>query len=381
MTWVDKTGHGTPVANAESWTYTTPGWVEVNQLLTIPAGTTALILSPEVSNAKADAYFKDLSITAWLSTFEDTFSGNAIDTSRWTPTVGPHNSGNGEQEWFSPSQVTVANNTLTITAEHKTTNGMQFASGEIRSIGKFQQRYGYYEFRLKCPFTNGSWCAAYLLGWNDDWPPEVDVEEMSGADGGVVLETNHYTDEYGRHRSSNVNFSPDGIDRTQYHTYAVIWEPGQMAWYFDGVYKGTTGQPYDDVSTVPMYIDINLATGSYGGDPTNSVWPQTFCCTKVSVCQRSDLPLPLYPGASQEITLPRNTAPLTALSCQPLKSYGKTWRLVDGPAPVKIRDPHSISTIATFTKPGMYRFEIKIAKGVTTNTAQYLVYVNKAIGK
>jgi hypothetical protein len=130
-----------------------------------------------------------------------------------------------------------------------------------------------------------------------------------------------------------------------------------------------------------MYITMNFAVGGFGGDPSGTSWPQDFYTRRVSVLQRADLPLPLYPGDDQEITLPKTTARLSAISCNPTDSLSTTWSLVEGPAPVKINDSHSLDTTAEFTAPGMYRFSIKVAKGASMNSAQYLVYVNRAIGK
>jgi hypothetical protein len=288
--WIDSSGNRMVVPNTQSWPYTTPGWVDVNQMFDAPPGTVAVMIAPEISHTKATAYFKGLSLTAWIPTFQEGFAGDKLDVSRWGISTGKHNVGADEQEWFSPSQVSVANNMLQIQGDQKTANGYPYQSGQISTIGKFQQLYGIFEFEAKLPVTNGAWPACYLLAWDDDWPPEIDVEELSGADSGEVIETNHYKDEYGRHRSSSVNFSTGSLDRTQWHTYTIVWEPGELAWYIDGDYKGTTGQPYDDVSDVPMYITINLAIGAYGGDPSKSTCRRIFTFAKCLPTERPSPP-------------------------------------------------------------------------------------------
>jgi len=381
VSWVDKTGHRTSVPNAQTWAYTTPGWVIVNQMLDVPPGTTAMVLAPEVSKSSATASFKDLTLSAWVSTFQDGFSGSNLDPTRWSISLGKHNVRADEQQWFTADSLTVTNNMLRIRATHQAEGGLPFQSGQVSSIYKFQQLFGIFEFQVKIPLVSGAWPAAYLLGWNDDWPPEVDVQEQSGRDTTDIRETNHYSDQYGRHRGSQGNFSMSGLDMTQFHTYTIAWEAGHMDWYFDGIYRSTTGLPYDDVSDVPMYMTMNLACGSYGGDTSQTPWPQDFFIKQVGVYQRSDLPLPVYPGDDQEITLPQNTAKLSAITCNPLDSALVNWTLIEGPATVKIKDPHSVTTTATFSKPGMYRFEVKVTKGASTNNGQYLVYVNTAIAK
>ena len=380
ISYVDISGHRSRIPNLDSWLYTTPGWVEINQLVTVPPVASNLIIEPEVDSAIATAYFKKLTLVSWVQTFHDGFDGTSLDLSRWTATTGQHNVRADEQEWFVPDEVTVANNQVRIRAEQKQTGTLPYTSGQISTVNKFQQLYGLFEFQLKLPVTDGAWPAAYLLAWDDDWPPEIDVQELAGREPEKVLNTNHYPDEYGRRRASNVNFPADGLDRTQWHTYSVVWEPGEAAWYLDGVYKGTTGKPYDDVSEIPMYMTINLAVGAFGGDPSQSTWPQDYYCRGVDVYQRGDLPLPLYPEDSQEITLPNNSATLSAISCSPQDEIFSTWSLVEGPAPVLIRSPHSLTTSAVFNRPGMYKFQIKVAKGSDTNAAQLLVYVNRPLG-
>lgn len=381
MTWLDSTGKIINSDPPQSWTQTTPGWVDVNELIAVPSGAVSLVISPQVNHESASAFFEGLSLVAFVSTLDEGFTNNTLDPALWSVTTGKHNVSSYELQWFSPDEVSVANNMLRIHAEQTLTNGFPYKSGQISTIGKFQQLYGLFEFQLKVPVVNGAWAAAYLLAWNDDWPPEIDVEEIAGDQPNEVINTNHYTDEYGEHRQSDVNYSAIGIDRTQWHTYSVVWEPGEVAWYLDDNYRGTTGQPYNDASSVPMYITINLALGGFGGDPSQSTWPQDLYCRHVNVYQRSDLSFPLYPEPSQEITLPVNSATLSAVSAYPASSFVTTWSLAEGPAPVKIVAPHNITTTAYFTKPGMYIFSVKVSKGEMVSTGRLLVYVNSALGK
>jgi beta-glucanase (GH16 family) len=380
LSWLNSSGKPIGQITAQSWLATTPGWVEVNQLLDVPDGATSLVISPEVSNAQASAYCKSFSLVGWVSTFQETFAGTTLDPGRWNVTTGKHDVSSNEQEWFDPSQVTVKDNLLDLRAEQKTEGGFPFVSGQISTVNKFQQLYGIFEFRLKLPVTSGAWPAAYLLSWDDHWPPEIDVEELSGAGTDIVLETNHYADDYDRHRSSSVNFGVGALDRTQWHTYTVVWEPGEVAWYIDNNYEGTTGEPYGHVSDDPMYITLNLAVGAYGGDPSLSTWPRDFYCSEVNVYQRNDLPLPVYPEPSHETTLPNKTVNLSAISCIPFDPKTITWSLLEGPGKAIIAFPHAMSTQAYVTVPGMYRFQIQVTKGLSTGSAQLLAYVNSALG-
>jgi len=378
LEWISTSGKTMPPIDAQTWSVSTFGWVEINQLLTVPEGAEKLSVTPQVAHVVGSADFYNLSLVGFVATFADEFDGSAVNATRWTVSEGPHDNGESEQEWFAPDHVTVSNGILQIHAEEKAHGDLPYQSGEITSKDKFQQQYGLFEFRLKLPETSGAWPAAYLLKYDDSWPPEIDVEELSGRDTKTVLETNHFADDYGRHSQSQVNWDGSMVDRTDWHTYAIVWEAGALAWYFDGEYKGTTNAPL--TSRVPMYVRLNLAIGAFGGDPTVGTWPQDFDCHYVHVYQRNDLPLPLYPEHSIELTLPDNTAQLHAISCNPMTGATATWSLLDGPGKARIADPHSLDTSATFDAPGMYRLQVVVTKGASTAAKELLVYVNPALG-
>ncbi|HEY3329467.1 MAG TPA: glycoside hydrolase family 16 protein [Capsulimonadaceae bacterium] len=386
-------GLQTPAASP-TWTAPTGGWVEINQLLDVPAGATELVVTPGVVGAVGAADFKDLSVVAWVGTFADEFDGDSMDTTRWTASDSDSLVYAPGEQYFAPDHVTVAGGIARFHAERKphvatkprppldgnyanTLYGdYQYQAGELQTIGKFQQLYGFWEFRLKVPVALGTWPAVYLLKWDDGWPPEIDVEESTGKMPETVLQTNVWADDYGKMRRSWVNLSSAGLDRTAWHTYAVAWEPGRISWYIDGSYKGSTGEPEAVVSDVPMYIRMNLAVGTFGGDPSRTTWPIDMDCDFAHVYQRHDLTLPITMGAPREITLPTTTIPLDAIACNPMTGATATWTIAEGPTGGTIAAPHSLTTTATVAKPGMYRFNLTVTKGASTASRDLLAYVN-----
>jgi len=376
------------------WLDPTYGWVEVNQLLDVPSGADRLIIAPEIEDASGAADFKDLSVVAWLTTFDDEFDGHAIDTGRWTVSDNDKLLYEPGEQYFAPDHVIVGSGIARFHADKTphSANGpripldgrfenmlygdYRYQSGEICSTNKFQQLYGYWEFRLKIPLAVGTWPAAYLLGWDEGWPPEIDVEESSGNIIQTVIQTVVYADSYGRMKRSWANFPAAGLDRSDWHTYGIAWEPDSIAWYIDGTYKGSAKAPEATIPDVATYIRLNLAVGTFGGDPSVSSWPQDMDCDYVRVYQRSDLPLPLYAEPSVEITLPTNSVMLKAIGCNPMTGIAAKWALLEGPSEVTIQNPHALETKAIFSKPGMYRFKLSIAKGLSNASRNLLVYVN-----
>jgi beta-glucanase (GH16 family) len=361
------------------WNSTTDGWVEINQILDPPAGADQLIITPQISGATGTTDFRQLRVDALVQTFDDEFQGTTLDTTKWSPSDTDHLLYTPGIEYLSPDHVIVGNGQVTFHGDKVAHNGYQWQSGEIRSVGKFQQKFGYWEFKMKIPTCMGAWPAAYLLKYDDSWPPEIDVQEDTGNEIATIHQTNHYADDYGRHQMSTVNFPASELDLTTWHTYAICWEQGELAWYIDNVYRGSTGEPDADVSNVPMYIRINLGIGDWGGDPNGGTWPQDLLLKYARVYQLNNLPLPLYPEPSVETTLPNGTVTLSALSCNPMTDATATWTLAEGPAAASIENPHLLTTKAVLTKPGMYRFNIKVSKGLSMASRDLLVYVNPSI--
>jgi beta-glucanase (GH16 family) len=134
------------------------------------------------------------------------------------------------------------------------------------------------EARLALPTGAGAWGAFWLLG--DDsvsgWPAcgEIDVVELPAAEGGRAYAGTHQTG-VGGHVGSGELIAPLHLaDPAGWHTYAVEWRPGSLAFYTDGVHRGTITRAaiealggvwlFDDR---PQRVILNLAIGGWGGTP------------------------------------------------------------------------------------------------------------------
>jgi len=99
----------------------------------------------------------------------------------------------------------------------------------------------------------------------------------------------HWRTESGQHEWSTLKFvGPDFS--TDFHTFAVDWEPDQITWYVDGVerYRTTEHIPHE-----PMFLLANLAVGGdMGGPPdANTPFPAVEQVDFIRVYQRLDKPL------------------------------------------------------------------------------------------
>jgi beta-glucanase (GH16 family) len=252
----------------------------------------------------------------WKLTFDDEFNGNKINLSHWN--VSNYASViNQEQQYYTPDSIVVQHGFLRITTAKRFFGGREYTSGEITTRGKFAQLYGYFEARLRFPTTKGLWSCIYLLPKSGVWPPEIDISEYLTRTPDELYLTNHWRGSDGRHWQLNSYLVDPRINFTEWHVYAVDWEPGSVRWYVDGRLVGSSvpsadvelGQvnwyvdgesagtapsnaigppngPNVTVSSTPMYIRINDCIGIFGGSPANGPWPQYFDIDYVRVYKR-----------------------------------------------------------------------------------------------
>lgn len=227
----------------------------------------------------------------WQLTFDDEFSGNTLDTHKWTASEGTFENRSQPIQYFLPSAVTLGGGSLHILSAHRQVHGFDYSSGEIRTRDKFCQLYGRLEVRCRFPQALGSWSAVYLLPADDDWPPEIDAAEFIGRDPHRIYLTNHWRDSGGNHQQINADW-PEMQDGGAWHTYTLEWQPSGVSWYIDGVLRGHAGPP---VSSVPMYIRINtMVGGDFAGEPQEDAWPQRLDVDYVRMYRRADGPQPVW---------------------------------------------------------------------------------------
>ena len=180
-----------------------------------------------------------------------------------------------------------------------------YTSGRINTQGKHDFTYGLFETRVKVPTGKGYLPAFWMMPTNENlygqWPRcgEIDIMEVMGDNTKKAYGTIHYGNPHGQAQGTKV--ITEGDFSSQYHTYAVEWEPGKIVWYVDGIkyheakdwYSTTEGQgtvaypaPFDQ----PFYMILNLAIGgSWVGypDETTTYDDQAFTVDYVKAYQKS----------------------------------------------------------------------------------------------
>ncbi len=209
--------------------------------------------------------------------------------------TGTNGWGNNELQHYTDrsSNVEVKDGMLKITAVKEAYEGAAYTSARLLTKGKFDQKYGRFEARIKLPWGQGMWPAFWLLGADFDtagWPHcgEIDIMENRGAEPTTVSGTVHGPG-YSAGNSVGKEFSltSDRFD-TGFHIFGIEWGEDYINYYVDDVlYNQITPADVNGewVFDQPFFIIINLAVGgNFGGPPNDAtVFPQEMLVDYVRV--------------------------------------------------------------------------------------------------
>jgi beta-glucanase (GH16 family) len=206
--------------------------------------------------------------------FADEFDALDLGTSENGSSREPHTWYEGV--WFShhhapPGSFTVADSALT----------MEWRRGQLQpdsSISTFSRhnphyhgwRYGYFEARMKWRPQAGAWPAFWLIpieAAQDGNPPEsgeIDIFEGQGSLPHTFIGTIHEwkgSHELATSSPHNQFALPAGVDFAEYHTYALLWVPGSVTWYFDGAPLHTE-RTYPAFDRQTYFLVLGIQEGS-----------------------------------------------------------------------------------------------------------------------
>ena len=266
---------------------------------------------PEPSEEPAEK--PDLSYEGYALKWEDDFNSVSLNSADWN--VETHEPGwvNAElQEYVNSNEnIYLENGNLVIkpvrekVGEDESGNPVyKYTSGRVNTQGKHDFTYGLFETRVKVPTGKGYLPAFWMMPTDENlygqWPRcgEIDIMEVMGQETNKLYGTLHYGNPHSQKQETYI--AKNGDFASEYHTYAVEWEPGKMIWYVDGIkyqevndwYTTTEGQgtaaypaPFDQ----PFYMILNLAIGgSWVGypDETTTYDDQAFVIDYVKAYQK-----------------------------------------------------------------------------------------------
>lgn len=234
----------------------------------------------------------------WTLVWSDEFDGQAgapPNPTTWGYDLGDGSAiglpgwGNREREWYTDDPANVAldgDGHLVLTVREADGSvecyygPCEYTSARLLTKDRLEFQYGRLEARIRVPGGFGLWPAFWLLGSNIDavgWPRsgEIDVLEFVGRRPNEVLGTVHgpgYSGSGGI--SGRVDLGEPVADA--FHTVALEWEPGRLAWFLDGSQYHEVRQedvaPNEWVFEGPAFLLLNVAVG---GDLGGPVFPDT----------------------------------------------------------------------------------------------------------
>jgi beta-glucanase (GH16 family) len=243
-------------------------------------------------------------------TFRDEFNGArgaAVDAKKWTAEIGGGGWGNEELQYYTNSTENAyldGSGSLIIKAIKLAPplnlncwyGPCLHTSARLITKGKFEQKYGKFEARIKVPRGQGMWSAFWMLGNNIDkvgWARcgEIDIMENIGREPATVHGTIHGPGYSGANGiGAPFSLANDVAFADDFHVYATEWSENKISFYVDGVhYKTLT--PKDLPASAkwvydrPFFMIVNFAVGGpWGGKPdATSQFPGTMLIDYVRV--------------------------------------------------------------------------------------------------
>jgi len=142
---------------------------------------------------------------------------------------------------------------------------LRYSSGMITQRGRFAQRYGYFEVRMRWTGGRGVWPAFWLLREDSHWPPEIDVVEALGHEPQKIYSSIHSAYPQ-RDVTRPIAFAGNP---GEFHTFGALWLPDRVDYYVDR--RKTASIPTKADMDRPMYPLVSLAIGgNWPGDPDAS---------------------------------------------------------------------------------------------------------------
>ena len=243
----------------------------------------------------------------WTKTFSDEFDGATIDQTKWNIYTANYWD---KRTHFAAENVVMGGGMVKLHFEKKTgfhnddPKGQQtdYACGFLDSYGKWTQRFGYFEARIKLPTAPGLWPAFWTMpdrgvAAGEQW------KRASTSDGGMEMDIVEHLTGWGPNRY-NIAMHWDGYkkdhkatgcdvnyvqpDKDGFIVAGLLWEPGKLTYYNNG--KPLLCWENPRVGTIASYAIFNIVTGGWDNTPLDdATLPADMCIDWIRCWQRKDL--------------------------------------------------------------------------------------------
>ena len=159
---------------------------------------------------------------------------------------------------WKPQQVTIDSAksvALCTTDKNDVAGEPPIKSGELTTFKTINQKYGWFECRMKvCPGGINFWNVFLLYNKATGWLPEIDIAEFMQSDSKGFSVTVHPEDTSKKCPTGSFTLNVDLSEK--FHTYALNWTDKKLEFYLDNVLIFETT---DCVPQVPLYVLVGNA--------------------------------------------------------------------------------------------------------------------------
>lgn len=228
----------------------------------------------------------------WKMIWNDEFVSPTVDETKWR-ILGDEVRRDG---WWLKKNVFIDNGNLVLKTDYDSVKNI-YGSGAVDTFGKFENKYGYYEARIKFAKKSGHWGAFWLHAWGVSTVgnegrdgTEIDIVEKPWPND-HIQQTLHW-DGYGIDHKYAVNsIDWPGIS-DGFHTFGLDWQPDKYIFYIDGTKSWRTNA--GGVSQIPEFIYLTDEVGKWIGDIDKNELPDNMYIDYVRVYSREAItPTPI----------------------------------------------------------------------------------------
>ncbi len=257
--------------------------------------------------------------------WSDEFDGVQIDAQKWhKPEYNRRQNSSGPDGWWLRDDSFLDGNGHLIIRARKIANRnndndpYDYATGAIRSIDRFEQRYGKFEIRCRLPQQPGWWVAYWLFSHgvgNVDGSGEdgTEIDIFEGFGWTDKMQHALHWDGYGdAHQSIGHDVKWENL-REGFHTFSLEWYENIYLFYVDGIETWRTDA--GGVSKVPAYVKVTgeLSTESWAindwwsNDPETATYPDSLIVDYVRVYELDET-VSTKPGSKDHIAYRKTAA-------------------------------------------------------------------------
>ena len=252
-----------------------------------------------VDNA-GEGYITPIDRDGYSLVWNDEFTDDEIDLTRYRHEMGDHGWGNEELQNYTSSSANSYMEDGKLIIEAIEERPGRYTSARIVTQDKFEFAFGRVDIRAKVPTSQGIWPALWMLGSNFPevgWPAcgEIDIMELVGFEPNTVHGTAHYGNQgqgFSINQGAGKTLPPGEIYSDEFHVFSIEWQEDRIDWFMDDerfftLTRNSVGSEIWRFNHEFFFI-MNVAVGGrWPGNPDGTTtFPQQMVIDYIRVFQK-----------------------------------------------------------------------------------------------